>query len=85
MLKAIGLALPFVLAGCITSDIDDQYCRSIGATPGTSTYVNCRLARDQIRTQRAAISTAIFNANRAARPRTCTSTRVGSTIQTNCY
>lgn len=30
---------------------DDEYCRSLGAQPGTPLYVQCRLFRDQQRQQ----------------------------------
>lgn len=44
---------PLLLAGCAsTSQLiarDDNYCKSIGAKPGTKIYAECRLTRDKLR------------------------------------
>ena len=56
------LVLPFALSGCVTPEesaqlraearvADDSECRSYGAEKGTSVYAECRMMKDQLRTQ----------------------------------
>ena len=56
------LGLPLALSGCVTPEeraqlraearvADDTECRSYGAETGTSVYVECRMMKDQLRTQ----------------------------------
>ena len=57
MRRAIAILSLLFLTGCITdtpqslAQADDATCRSYGAAPGTDTYVNCRMQRDNVRTQ----------------------------------
>lgn len=84
-------ALALVLAGCNASQPgrgellmssaevdakDDALCRSYGAKPGTDVYVQCRMNAGN---RRQAFKAAILNDT------SCTSTRIGGTVQTNCY
>lgn len=43
------------LAGCASrqdlAQIDDETCRSYGAQPGSQTYIECRMQKDQLRQQ----------------------------------
>jgi hypothetical protein len=57
-MRRAGAILSFLLlSGCITDNPqalaqqDDATCRSYGAAPGSDAYVNCRMQRDNVRTQ----------------------------------
>jgi hypothetical protein len=56
-LLSIGLLCLF-LAGCAAAK-DDVKCRSYGASPGDSAYVQCRATLDAARTQAEATATAV--------------------------
>lgn len=105
-MKRIGaFALLIALAGCQGTPIgdamvgkeklaamDDDYCRSIGAAPGTPSYTQCRIYKTSERNQnhqaafqRAGAGMAATGANMqnnamAARPINCTSTTSGTFV-----
>jgi hypothetical protein len=70
---------------------DDEYCRSLGTQPGTDSYVQCRLFKEQQHQQ--AWSNAANNYLRMQqlqqlnRPRiyNCTTTYLGNQAHTTCY
>ena len=74
------------------AQMDDQYCRSIGAAPGSPSYVQCRMFKTSEREQnhRAAFARAgaglratgasMQNNAIANRPVTCTSTTSGTFV-----
>jgi len=57
MKRALALLGLLSLGGCLTTSPeqlaqqDDAVCRSYGAVPGTDTYINCRMQRDNVRQQ----------------------------------
>lgn len=61
---------------------DDEFCQSIGAKPGTSLYVQCRLERDE---QRQAGARAAFGTYMMNRPKTCYTSGFGNVLTTHCY
>jgi hypothetical protein len=69
------LLLTLALGGCaqiaqMRADRDDARCRSYGATPGTETYVRCRVAIDgdrELAGRLDAANAAASNAEAAAR------------------
>ena len=74
----------------------DAQCRSMGAVPGTDTYVQCRLSLMQMAQQEEAIEEmrrarrdaafAEFQAStRWRRPMACRTIRFGNTVTTDCY
>lgn len=99
-----GFVALSLLSGCAGSPVgdaiagpeklaqqDDEYCRSIGARPGTPNYTNCRLTVSQQRDARHANRLAIAGAAissmappPAPPPRTCQSVQVGHVWQTVC-
>jgi Tfp pilus assembly protein PilV len=101
----VGL-LSIGLAGCFgpspqeIAQNDDATCRSYGAQPGTDTYYQCRMSRDQQRDQAKAafLSAYMANQNRPQpqpyympapapapnRSVNCISNGVGTTVYTNC-
>lgn len=52
---AVFLAL-LALSGCASAEqiaaADNAKCQSFGATPGTPTYVECRMEQDRLRARR---------------------------------
>lgn len=54
----LALLLPLMLAACATPQqiaaADDKACRSMGAQPGTDTYVRCRLVQQARHDQQSA-------------------------------
>lgn len=106
MLKTLtACTLALMLAGCVSPQqqaarqevSDDAGCRQMGARPGTDIYVQCRMFKQQQRTQKeqadAASSAALlaYGSQMMAGPQTttlqanCTSTRMGFQTVTNCY
>lgn len=51
-----ALAAALTLSGCISGPIhaarDDEYCKGLGAKPGTELYIQCRLQADNNRSAR---------------------------------
>lgn len=101
----VAVAAVLVLSGCQGTPIgdamigkeklaamDDEYCRSIGASPGTNGYLQCRMFKTSQREQghqaayqRAGASLAATGANMqstaaANRPVHCTSTASGTLV-----
>lgn len=101
----IAIAAAVLLSGCQGTPIgdamigpeklaqmDDQYCRSIGAAPGSQPYIQCRMFKTSEREQshRAAFARAgaglqatgaqMQNNAMASRPVTCTSTTSGTFV-----
>ncbi|MCJ2085502.1 hypothetical protein MKK88_05770 [Methylobacterium sp. E-005] len=93
----IVAAALLALTGCKSTEQRaaeaDDFCRSIGARPGSDAYVQCRLAQQQRQDaerarKRAAINEGLDDVQRSVsgnRPVNCTSTRLGNTVNTNCY
>lgn len=65
---------------------DDEYCRSIGAKPGSDIYVQCRMVSTQNRQSRHASAWANYNRSvanmNANRPRTTNCNAYGNSV--NC-
>ena len=59
------LLVATTLSGCAgqRAAYDDGKCRSYGAAPGSSAYVNCRAQLDAARTHANAVDYATTNAN----------------------
>lgn len=103
LLLAAGAAI--LLAGCQGTPIgdamigdeklaamDDEYCQSIGAKPGSDAYVQCRMFKTGERQEghrqayrRAAGGLAATGASMQRRPVNCTSAPIGSSVSTTCY
>ena len=106
MVRSLFIAVLCAMAGGCNSDYeraassDDGACRSYGAEPGTQTYYQCRMEKDQQRQANiAALSQMILSRPQPQpyvpqpyvmqpvrrSPTNCNSILVGATVSTSCY
>lgn len=99
MLKlATACTLVLMLPGCVTPQKqaanDDAECHQMGARPGTDIFVQCRMFKQQQRSQQEqanseallAYGAQMLNSPQPARVQMdCTSHRMGVFVNTSCY